>query len=337
MANPLFSTYAQGENRVTSTLMAVLENINNQLTEDLLEAVLDESDLALVTFENQLVGDGSVPDAGIRSSTSLLFETKTRPNEVDVGQLRDHLMYLDEEGADTERLVVLTPDHVEPSALDAIEDDRLVWANFDDVIDAVESILARDPGSTEQSFAVPTEREAFLLRELVRFLYEDEGGKLVSGEEDRVLVVGARKAWPEFEAHGLYFCQPNRTFKPSRYLAFYTDGEIKPVVPEIIDSIDSVELTREGVENATSLTEEQRMELRKAVDGLEEVGADRYGSDHKVIFLDESAGFSLDEPVSNDKTAEGSDRTVAFVQGHRYVPASALEKGPSTTSTLEVD
>ena len=66
----------QGENRVTSTLMAVLENINNQLTEDLLEAVLDESDLVLVTFENQFVGDGSVSDAGVRSSISLLAEKK---------------------------------------------------------------------------------------------------------------------------------------------------------------------------------------------------------------------------------------------------------------------
>ncbi|ELZ12523.1 hypothetical protein C479_03982 [Halovivax asiaticus JCM 14624] len=51
-----------------------------------------------------------------------------------------------------------------------------MWANFDDVIDAVELKPARDPGSTEQSFAVPTEREAFLLREPVRFLYYDESG-----------------------------------------------------------------------------------------------------------------------------------------------------------------
>lgn len=87
MTNPLFSTYTQGENRVTSTLMAVLENINDQLAEGLLEAVLDESDISLVTFENQLVGDGSVPDAGIRSSTSLLFETKTRQNEISCGSI----------------------------------------------------------------------------------------------------------------------------------------------------------------------------------------------------------------------------------------------------------
>ena len=38
--------------------------------------------------------------------------------------------------------------------------------------------------------SVPTEREAFLLRELVRFLYDED---LVSGKEIRVLVVAAGK------------------------------------------------------------------------------------------------------------------------------------------------
>jgi hypothetical protein len=69
--------------------------------------------------------------------------------------------------------------------------------------------------------SVPTEPEAFLLRELGRFLY-DEG--FVSGKEDRVLVVAARKAWPEYQEHGLYFCQANRSFKPVDHLAFYTGG-----------------------------------------------------------------------------------------------------------------
>ncbi len=36
MPNPLFSTYTQGENRATSTLIAVLQHINNQLAEDIL-------------------------------------------------------------------------------------------------------------------------------------------------------------------------------------------------------------------------------------------------------------------------------------------------------------
>lgn len=334
MPNPLFSTYTHGENRVTSTLVAVLEHVNNKLSEELLEATLDESDLSLVTFENQVVGDGSVPDAAIRSSTSLWFETKTERDSVDPDQLRSHLDALDEEDSDTERLVVLTPDHEPPRELDRVDDDRVVWTNFDRVVDAAESILARDHGNTEQSLEVPTEREAFLLRELVRFLYAED---LVSGRDDRVLVVAARKAWPEYRDHGLYFCQPRRSFKPAAYLAFYTDGEIKPEIPRITDSIESIELTDDAVAAADALTASQREQLLKVVDELGAADSDRYGSEQKVLFLDGERGFALDEAIRNDKTAEGSDRTVAFVQGHRYVSASSLRSDPDWTSELERD
>ncbi|NKE37470.1 hypothetical protein GWG54_16975 [Natronococcus sp. JC468] len=312
--------------------MAVLEHINTKLGEELLEATLDESDLTLVTFENQIIGDGSVPDASIQSSTSLWFETKTVPNSVDLEQIRNHLSGLRQEASDTQRLVVLTPDHSRPKKLDQIEDDRLVWTNFDQLVDAAESILARDHGSAEQSLEIPTEREAFLLRELVRFLYEED---LVSGREDRVLVVAARKAWPEYNAHGLYFCQPNRSFKPSNYLAFYTDGEIKPAVPAITSTIESIELTEDALEEATQISPAQRRRLEDGIATLRDQNADRYGSEQKVLFLDLERGFTLEQPVQNDKTASESDRTVAFVQGHRYVSASALRDNPTTTSTLE--
>jgi len=332
MPNPLFSTYTHGENRVTATLVAVLEHVNTRLSEDLLEAALDESDLSLATFENQLVGDRSVPDAAIRSSTSLWFETKTQTNSVDLDQVNNHLEGLEREGADTQRLVVLTPDHERPSELDRIEDDRVVWTNFDRIVNAAESILARDHGTAEQSLEIPTEREAFLLRELVRFLYEED---LVSGRDDRVLVVAARKAWPEYQDYGLYFCQPHRSFKPAAYLAFYTDSEIKPDVSRVTDAVESIELTSEGVETADSLTSSQREQLLDAVDRLEEAESDRHGMEQKVLFLDGERGFELDDVVRNDKTADGSDRTVAFVQGHRYVSASLLRDGPEWTSELE--
>ena len=83
MPNPVFSTYTQGENRVTSTVIAVLQHINNQLAEDILEALTDESDLSLVSFDNPVMGVDSVPDAAIKSSTALWFETKTSRDAVD--------------------------------------------------------------------------------------------------------------------------------------------------------------------------------------------------------------------------------------------------------------
>jgi len=39
--------------------------------------------------------------------------------------------------------------------------------------------------------------------------------------------------------------------------------------------------------------------------------------------------------VKNDKTASDSDRTVSFVQGHRYVPFSKLRANPDYTTELE--
>jgi hypothetical protein len=217
-----------------------------------------------------------------------------------------------------------------PDEVNEIEDERIVWVNFDSLVDTVETVLERDVGSAEASMSVPTEREAFLLRELIRFIYDED---LVSGKEDRVLVVAARKAWPEYEKHGLYFCQPNRSFKPVSYMAFYRDGEIKPAVPKVTDSIESIELTEDAVSKNTDLSSLQREQLLEAVAQLREEGSERYGETQKVIFLQD--GIELRHAVENDKTASDSDRTVAFVQGHRYVSFSKLQEEPSYTSELE--
>ncbi|WP_435362308.1 hypothetical protein [Haloarchaeobius sp. DFWS5] len=331
MPNPLFSTYTQGENRVTSTMMAVMAHINSRLVEDIFEGALDESDLALLTFDNQVTGPESVPDAAIRSSTSLWFETKTSENVVDASQLRGHLSRLDEEESSSQRLIVLTPDHTRPSPVDNLDDERVVWTNFDAIVDSVEEVLDRDMGA-EHSVAVPTEREAFLLREFVRFLYDES---LTTGEENRVLVVAARRAWDEFQQYGHYFCQPNRSFKPVGHLAFYRKNEIKTTVPRVTGSVESIALTVDAVEGADELSESQRSSLRTAVEQMEQDDHERIGREEKVLFLDEEQGFTLDEAVTNDKTADDSDRRIAFVFGHRYVSKSKLQDNPSRTSELE--
>ena len=330
MTNPLFSTYTQGENRVTSTLLAVLEHVNSRLGEDILEALVDESDLSLVAFDNQVTGVESVPDAAIRGSTALWFETKTSRNAVRQSQLEDHLEALDQDPSDLQRLIVLTPDERVPSEVQAIDDDRLVWASFDTLVGTLESVLERDVGSAEASMYVPTEREAFLLRELMRFIYDEE---LVSGKEDRVLVVGARRAWDEYHTYDHYFCQPNRSFKPVSHLAFYKDGEIKAEVPRVTGSIESITLDEETVEDHPELSDHQEQSLLESVGKMRENESERYGETQKVLFLEPD--LELDRAVQNDKTASDSNRTVAFVQGHRYVSLSTLRAGPRHTTELE--
>lgn len=91
MTNPLFSTYSHGENQVTGTILSVFEHLGTSLVEDILETALDESDRSVVAFESQFVTDEGVPDAVVRSSTSLYIETKTKPGAVKRPQLERHL------------------------------------------------------------------------------------------------------------------------------------------------------------------------------------------------------------------------------------------------------
>jgi len=60
MPNPLFSTYTQGENRVTSMFLAVLKHFNGRLAEDILGALTGESDFSPATFDNQVTGEPDV-------------------------------------------------------------------------------------------------------------------------------------------------------------------------------------------------------------------------------------------------------------------------------------
>lgn len=54
LPNPLFSTYSQGEYRIISTVIAILERVNNQLAGVILEVLTNESDLSLVSFFTQV-------------------------------------------------------------------------------------------------------------------------------------------------------------------------------------------------------------------------------------------------------------------------------------------
>jgi hypothetical protein len=81
--NPLFSTYRQGENRVTSSMLAVFERIDLSLLETVLAAASGESSLQMVSFTNQPPGKGhSIPDALISAHFAYWFEVKTSHNAV---------------------------------------------------------------------------------------------------------------------------------------------------------------------------------------------------------------------------------------------------------------
>ena len=226
MANgPLFSTYRGGENRVTSSMMAVFQRLELSLLERLLGAVSGDSNLQLVSFVNQPPGEGhSIPDARMTGNFDYWFETKTAPNALHEPQIAEHYSNL-RTGANEQRLFFVTPDPERPALLNAYSGDKRVgWFNFIQLSDVIDETLKED--STYVS-----EQARFLLRELQKLFVED--GLL---DYSDTVVVAARNAWGEYQNHGVYICQPERSFRPGlSHMGFYFDGAIQHTVAKILD------------------------------------------------------------------------------------------------------
>ncbi len=315
MAANIFSTYSTGENRVTASTLAVLESLSLSRIERLLGALLEKPEFELVQFANQpSKGGKGVPDAEITSSVRLLIETKISRNALNRPQLVQHLERLEKANEAMRALLVITPDDPEPAVIKGLKSPLVAWTSFDALHQAIDGLLTDDK-------EVVSEREAFLLRELQALL---EREKLVPTDGD-VLVVPARNAWPDYGNFSAYICQPNRTFRPVKRLAFYTGGNIQPLVPSIVKVFESVELT----------VGKHKGPLGKLIDQLDHEGASQIERVQKVMLLSAPGSaktIDLGQTIPNDLTADGG-RTIAFTQGQRYVTLDAL-KIAKTTSDL---
>jgi hypothetical protein len=318
MPTNLFSTYSTGENRVTASILAVLRSLSLDRMQRLIGALLEQSEFELVEFQNQpSKGGKGVPDAEIYSSCRLLLETKIKRGMVFEDQLQRHLERLNESQESIRRLLVLTPDDNCPSVVDNISDDRLVWASFSSLDQAIDELLD-DPRE------VVSEREAFLLRELqTMFARED-----LVGNANDVVVVPARGAWPEYKRHSAYICQPDRSFQNVSRIAFYTDGKICTHVPLILESHEHVEWGK-GLHDGR---------LGKLVDTVcdDTLNQRKDGLAYKVMILsapNSPETVQLDEPVVNDLVSKNG-RTTAFTQNQRYVSLDLLKQAKKTSDVV---
>jgi hypothetical protein len=322
--NPLFSTYRQGENRVTSSILAVFERIDLSLLETVLAAASGESSLQTVTFTNQPPGSGhSVPDARISARFAYWFEVKTTRGAVNGQQLHEHLASVRDGGE--ERLFVITPDAVQPPVITALDDARLAWFSFRSLHEAIDE-AASDPA------ALITEQARFLLRELQALLVEDG---LV--DNDDVVVVAARFAYPEYRKHGVYICQPGRAFRGGlTHMAFYASAAIQPPVPRIQHREDHVMFTLDEAAHRKNGSETDRLIAAVIETALHE-GTRETGEQYQVFLLSgiqDPGTVSLAQPIKND-TLSASGKPWAWTIGQRYTRLASLTRpGISVTSDL---
>jgi hypothetical protein len=317
---PLFSTYRQGENRVTASLLAVLERIDFGLVEDLLAAATGEASLEMVRFRNQPPGDHSVPDASISASFHYLFEVKTDRGKLYADQLQRHIETFDGT-ARLERLVAITPDVQPPDAIAQVNDARVAWTSFASLAQAVDEVLA-DPAR------MVSEREAYLLREL-QSLFEADG---LLGSPDDAVIVAARDAYPAYLKYSAYICQLGRTFRPGiERLGFYTRKAIQPELPRILLHLAAIEISATSADAVAASGAAHADRLAALLRTLDADGTVWAGAE-KQLFL-------LSEPES-DKTLRLSAPVEhlppnAWTQGQRYVSSAALARA-NTTADLAV-
>ena len=65
-------------------------------------------------------------------------------------------------------------------------------------------------------------------------------------EDEEVLVVAARAAWPLYQTLSAYLCQNHRFFRPVSRLAFYADRTIYPAYSRILARHDDVDVSERG-------------------------------------------------------------------------------------------
>jgi hypothetical protein len=304
----------------------VFERIDLSLLEALLMAGNGEASLQLVSFVNQPPGKGaSVPDARISAHFAYWFEVKTSRNALGTDQLTEHLKSL-EPTVTGERLFVITPDAAEPPAIGLLGDQRVVWFNFRALYDAIDATL-------DDTSGLASEHARFLLRELQALLVEDG---LV--DNDDVVVVAARVAYPEYLAHGVYVCQPNRAFRDGlTHMGFYAEGAIQREVPRILHRADPVPFTSAEITNRRAGNGDDSR-VADAIETLRSIGARTEGNEYGVFILssaDDPSTVKLDSTIVNDTVAK-SGRSWPWTMGQRYTSLAKLTR-PGVTKTGHLD
>lgn len=122
-----------------------------------------------------------------------------------------------------------------------------------------------------------------------------------------------------------YVCQPDRAFQQVSHLAFYSKGQIYPLVPKILESFDNVLISGDQYEGV----------LGQLVDRLIKEQRREEGGRNKILLLsapESPETIRLSAPIQNDLTSK-SGKPTAFTMGQRYVASSKL-RAAKTTSDL---
>lgn len=335
----IFSTYSQGENRVTSTLMSVLRNLSIANFNKLMSDIIGETGTDLISIVNQPSGKRTKndtihtnPDAEISSNFFYYFETKIKANTINKRQLEGHLIKLGHKYSCDKKLIVLSNDTNLPTVVKEINmsNNSVFFISFDDLYEAINRLL-------NERNNLFSENEKYILSNFLIFLEEE--GLINESIHTKVILVAANNAVSIYNEYHSYFCQPERKFHQASYIAFYKNNAIIKTVPKILAIYENVSFDDEEIDLLEPSFKDDGVNNEILKTRLKELKSKYKQKDHgghnKLFILskpDSDQTILLKQDIINDlKSKNNPDRRVAFVQGHRYLNIDLLKKATCTT------
>jgi hypothetical protein len=143
--------------------------------------------------------------------------------------------------------------------------------------------------------------------------------------ESIAVIVPAKSAWPFYQQHGAYICQPDRYFRQVSHVGFYAEGAIQAEVPKVLERIDFVDWSPEEIGRRMSSGSDRD---RRIADIIKHSRALEWTGDEYQLFLltrPDEEGYrdghvTLDSALTNQRVGRGS----AWVRRQRYAGVDAL-------------
>ncbi len=145
--------------------------------------------------------------------------------------------------------------------------------------------------------------------------------------EDTV-VVAASDAWPLYQDCHAYVCQAGRFFRDVERVAFYSDKEIKAVVPAILHRRDQVEWTPKAIARLSASSDRDDRKIATVIQASRGRG---WNEGRYQVFLLTRDGDVRHRKLRTALPHERTGRGTAFTQGQRYTSLHSLQTAETTT------
>lgn len=319
--NILPAVYQDKENKVTSAFLQIVQYAGHDLVAYLFgDCDLPSNEVGVIS-QDYGTSTQSRPDGTISCDCNyrIYVESKIQINALNTphgqNQLNEHLKLLVK---DCIWLLYITPDDTQPAMLNGIK--NLLWINWRELVAKLKGYDTNDRlvKFLIAQFEETVERLVFITRPIrekeVEREYEYDD---LLTDDERVIIVGG--LWGEGVAlkYNFYACQPNRFFRPAKYLAFCHQHRIKYLFEILGKPIEAVRIE----------TDSDVLSSGYFADNVE---PNYQSEDRKLFRLKRVENYN--NTIVND-AEDKNHKPCAFVQKQKY---TSIDKFMKATKTSEL-